>query len=181
MLFRLALLASASLATSAEPAVPALDAAAMQKLVASNDKVVLLMHAEGCERGESFVPTLEKIAAEVPELAYGKITVGENSNSGLATRFKVERGAPSLRAMFRNAPPAMRMLEYAGPPTFEAVLEWCKSVHEWDGSATPPKGWEVGKRDDQEPPPKKKKKKEARRPSIREGQAQPERTEKDEV
>jgi len=170
MAARLALLVSAAHAATASPTVQALDAAAMQKLVASNDKVVLLMHAEGCERGESFLPTLEKIAAELPGLTYGKISVGEGSNSGLATKFSVAKGAPSLRAMFRNAPPAKRMLEYAGPPTFEAVLEWCKGVHAWDGSDTPPTGWEVGKRDDeQEPAPAKKK------------AGKRERTEKDEV
>ena len=178
----LALLISAARAADVEPPVRELDAASMQKLVASNDKVVLLMFAEGCKRAESFAPTLERIALEVTGLVYGNISVGEGSSSGLATRFRIEKGAPSLRALFRNAPPAQRMLDYAGPPTFEAVLEWCKAVHAWDGSSAPPTGWNVGKRDEQEPTPAAEQKEaKKKREHTAKPQHESERTVKDEV
>jgi hypothetical protein len=107
--------------------------------------VVVLLHAPGCERAESFVPTLSRIAEKVPGLAYGRIDVAQGgSGDGLATKFGVQLGAPSLRAMFRNAPPHQRMLEYRGPPTYEAVLPWAEAVGAWDGGEALPTGWEVG-------------------------------------
>lgn len=44
----------------------------------------------------------------------------------------------------RNAPPGKRVLEYQGPPTFDAVLEWARAVEAWDGSDKLAPGWEVG-------------------------------------
>ena len=152
-----ALIALLATASAANGDVQVVDAKGMQQLVADNEKVVLLMHSDGCERGESFAPTLERIAAELPALAFGRISVGDSS--GLATRFAVQQGAPSLRAMFRNAPPSQRMLEYRGLPSYDAVLEWCQAVHAWDGGDTPPEGWHVGKDEEAAAPKRKKKKK----------------------
>ena len=40
------------------------------------------------------------------------------------------------------------VLEYAGPPTLDAVLDWAKAVDAWDGSDTLAPGWEVGRKED---------------------------------
>ena len=40
----------------------------------------MLLHAPGCERAESFVPTLSRIAEKVPGLAYGRIDVAQGGS-----------------------------------------------------------------------------------------------------
>ena len=47
----------------------------MQSTIMKHDKVVLLLHASGCERADSFAPTLAKIAQRVPNLVYGRVDV----------------------------------------------------------------------------------------------------------
>ena len=60
----------------------------------------------------------------------------------------IQPGAPALKALFRNGPPHKRMLQYVGPPNYEAVLAWAEAVASWDGSDNIPKGWEVPRKDE---------------------------------
>ena len=118
-----------------------LDPATMRELVMLNDKVVLLMHEAGCVKAEAFSPTLDEIAEAVPQLGYGRVDV---SKPGFE-KWRIEPGdPPALRAFFRNAPPHLRILEYVGPPTRDAVEAWCRAVTAWDGSGTAPEGFTVG-------------------------------------
>ena len=137
--------------------IPKLDISQMQKSIMKYDKFVLLMHVKGCSRAEEFMPTMETIAAAVPNLAYGRVSTEAHPETRVAASTGVMLGAPALKAFFRNAPPKRRVLEYAGPPQLEAVLAWARAVDEWDGSDNTPVGWEVGKREDTivKPAPKK--------------------------
>lgn len=137
--------APAEAATRATPRVAELDVSGMQKLVMAHNKVVLLMHATGCERAAEFAPTLERIARDVPSLTFGRIDVEADEKAAVATGKGVSKGAPALRAFFRNAPPSRRVLEYRGPPTFDAVVEWAKAVDTWDGGDSAPAGWQEGR------------------------------------
>lgn len=125
-------------------ALPTLDVRTMQQTVMKHDKVVLLMHAAGCERAEGFAPTLNRIASEVPELAYGRVDVGADPKRTAMAAKGISVGAPALKAFFRNAPPTRRVLEYQGQPSYDAVLSWARAVAAWDGSDTLAHGWEIG-------------------------------------
>jgi len=128
--------------------VATLDVASMRQMIVDHDKVVLLMHAGPCERAEEFVPTLEEIAKQIPSLPFGKIDVHSNP------QFKVDNpkifgsgvwpGVPALKALFRNAPPGKRVLEYQGAPNLDAVLAWSNAVNDWNGLELPP-GWQDGR------------------------------------
>ena len=119
-----------------------------------NDKVIVMLYATGCERAAGFLPTLQRVAGQVKGLPFAQLNErrpsGELSkaygpvSSGLG--LGVEKGKPALKALFRNAPPDRRVLEYHGFPTYELVLEWAKAVNEWDGSDALPRGFEVGSR-----------------------------------
>ena len=56
-------------AMSAVEPVPNLDLGAMQRMIMTHDKVLLLMFMKGCSKLEQIVPTLDAVAREVPELA----------------------------------------------------------------------------------------------------------------
>ena len=140
------------------PPIPLLDIGGMQKAIMAHEKFVLLMHATGCERAEEFAPKLAEIAAKVPGLAYGRVNVEGYPKERSAAATGVQKGAPALKAFFRNAPPQKRVLEYAGVPSLEAVLDWAKAVDAWDGSDKLAPGWEIGGREEAEA---KKKNKEA--------------------
>eukprot|EP00965_Chrysotila_dentata_P190830 6174134-Pleurochrysis_carterae.AAC.1 len=141
-----------------------LDIDSMKEMVSNNDKVILLMHTRQCSRAESFSPTLDAIARRIPELAFGRIDVDIDPSVKMAGAFNVVEGAPALKALFRNGPPGKRTLEYRGPPTLEAVLDWCNAVSSWDGSDTLAPGWEVGTGKDEKDEP-------AREPSKKKGTA----------
>ena len=132
---------------SSDSFVQTLNLVTLKKLIMGHDKVILLLHTNGCERAEEFAPRLEEVASKVPSIAYGRATakVAASLAHGVAT------GAPALKALFRNAPPNKRVLVYQGPPTVDAVLEWAKAVEKWDGSDTAPDGWFVSKEDFQKP------------------------------
>ena len=135
---------AAELADEMPPAaIPMLDLSGMQKKIMAHDKFVLLSHTTDCARAEEFAPTLARIAARVPGLAYGRVAM--DTHAHLKTSTAVQAGTPTLKAFFRNAPPTRRVLEYSGVPTFDAVLSWAKAIDEWDGSDSLPAGWEVGK------------------------------------
>lgn len=155
LLLLLALLAASHAADSAEEEeeiIPDLTVADMSKLTMQNDKVIVMIYATGCKRAAGFLPTLKRIAGEIKELPFGRLNSQEKvlskgsgpASSGLSSG--VEPGAPALMALFRNAPPNRRVLEYQGPPTYELVLEWAKAVLQWDGSDQIPRGFEVGSR-----------------------------------
>ena len=116
---------------------------AVQKMIMRHDKVIFLMHAGNCPRANEFAPILERVAQEFADLRFGRIDVDVKVK--VAAADGVQPGAPALKALFRNAPPGRRVLVYAGPPTFESVLEWAKAVEEWDGSDTLAKGWQIGR------------------------------------
>ena len=84
------------------------------------------------------------MASEVPSLAYARLDV-KSEKPGPFLAIGVGPGQPALKAFFRNGPPGKRVLEYRGPPTHEAVLEWVKAVEAWDGKSESPPGWEVGR------------------------------------
>jgi hypothetical protein len=121
-----------------------LDLASMRTLIMSSDKVVILMHAGPCQRADEFAPRLAEIADRVPSMAYGRIDVNAEPKMAVPSSGGVLEGAPALKAFFRNAPPGKRVLEYSGPPTSEAVLEWVSAIDKWDGSHQIPEGFEVG-------------------------------------
>lgn len=131
---------------SEAPPVDTLDTRGMQQLVMANDKAVILMHSTGCARAAEFAPTLATIAQAVPGLAFGQVAL--TADDSAAKAHGILAGAPALKAFFRNAPPPRRMLEYRGPPSFEAVLEWARAVDAWDGGDGAPPGWEVGTHDE---------------------------------
>ena len=81
-------------------------------------------------------------------LAYARLDVSAEK-PGKSLAMGVGPGQPALKAFFRNGPPGKRVLEYRGPPTREAVLEWARAVEAWDGESETPPGWEVGR---DEPP-----------------------------
>ena len=143
------------------PPIQLLDISGMQKAIMAHEKFVLLMHATDCERAEEFAPKLAEIAAKVPGLAYGRVNVEGYPPERSAAATGVQKGAPALKAFFRNAPPQKRVLEYAGVPSLEAVLEWAKAVDAWDGSDKLAPGWEIGGREEAEA--KKKKEAEAKK------------------
>jgi len=113
----------------------------VQQLVMSNEKVVLLLHAGPSERADSFAPTLDEIAHQVPEIAFGRVDTSIDPSGKLGTQFRVPFGTPALRGVFKNAPPHQRQLHYRGSPKLEPVLEWVKAIRDWEGGALPP-GWE---------------------------------------
>jgi hypothetical protein len=67
------------------------------------------MHADGCQRAEEFMPTLETLAAAVPTLAFGRVSTEAHPETRVAASTGVMLGAPALKAFFRNAPPNKRM------------------------------------------------------------------------
>lgn len=136
-----------------EETIPDLTVSSLSELTMQNDKVIVLIYATGCERAAGFLPTLQRIAGQVKGLPFaqlneqrpsGQLSKGSGVSSGIA--LGVEVGKPALKALFRNAPPDRRVLEYHGFPTYELVLEWAKAVNEWDGSDALPRGFEVGGR-----------------------------------
>ena len=127
-------------ATAAE--VREVDAQGMMKLVMEHDKAIFLMHAGKCARAEEFMPALETIAGIV-KTAIARIDVSNNERTAMQAS-GVLPGTPMLKALFRNAPPGKRVLEYAGPAQLDSVLAWAKAVDEWDGSSEIPSGWKVG-------------------------------------
>eukprot|EP00322_Chrysochromulina_rotalis_P025614 CAMPEP_0115832084 /NCGR_PEP_ID=MMETSP0287-20121206/2474_1 /TAXON_ID=412157 /ORGANISM="Chrysochromulina rotalis, Strain UIO044" /LENGTH=154 /DNA_ID=CAMNT_0003285455 /DNA_START=95 /DNA_END=559 /DNA_ORIENTATION=- len=124
--------------------VVALDVKAMQEMMAKNDKVILLLHAGDCSRAQEFAPTMEKIALQLSMIPFGIFDVKSDKRVTASFATGIQPEAPALKAMFRNAPPGKRMLEYRGPPTFDAVFAWAQAVADWDGSDQLAPGWEVG-------------------------------------
>ena len=133
-------------ASAVGESVAALNLTGVKSLMMSRDKVVLLLHSTGCDRAASFEPTLASISERVPGLAYARVDVHADPkmNAG-SLAVGVAVGSPALKAFFRNGPPGKRVLEYRGPPSEEAVLEWAKAVDAWDGGETLAPGWEVGR------------------------------------
>ena len=118
------------------------DVHAVGDYMMAHEKVILLLYAKGCERAESFLPTLATIAEKVPSLAYGRVDVVEVPNMNRGAKFPVQPGAPALKAYFRNAPVGKRVLMYSGSPALDEVLAWCQAIASWDG-AEPPDGWQA--------------------------------------
>jgi thiol-disulfide isomerase/thioredoxin len=130
--------------TQNDGVLPQVDVAGMKNMIMTRDKAVLLMFATGCTRAKEFAPVLAKVARNISGLSFGMIDVISDKTVAAAAAKGVQVGAPALKAFFRNAPPSRRVLEYAGPPHYIAVLEWARAVHAWDGSDELPSGWEVG-------------------------------------
>ena len=86
--------------------VPNLDLGAMQRMIMTHDKVLLLMFMKGCSKLEQIVPTLDAVAREVPELAFGRADVApifESRGGAWKASFAehVQPGSPKLKAFFR--------------------------------------------------------------------------------
>lgn len=113
-------------------------------LMMQHEKVILLLHMEGCPRAEEFTPKLQAIADLVPNVAFGRADVDKVPNLNAHAAVKALVGMPQLKAYFRNAPPGKRVLVYQGQATQEAVLAWAQAIEAWDGSGKLPTGWEVG-------------------------------------
>ena len=124
------------------------DVKSASALMMQHEKVVLMLHVGGCPRADEFTPNLQTIAERVPNVAIGRVDVDQVANLNAQMADKAQLGMPQLKAYFRNAPPARRVLVYRGQATLDAVLAWVQAIGEWDGSATLPEGWEVGTKKD---------------------------------
>ena len=117
--------------------------AGMSQLVQGHTKVILFITngpcSKWCTERSAFELTLSEIAKNV-SLPVARID-GSIEGGRTASNFKVPTGEAGLRALFRNAPPAKRVLEYRGSMEKKEVQKWCEGVELWVGSDELPPGW----------------------------------------
>ena len=93
-----------------------------------------------CRLCDEFLPSLIAIARAVPEVPIAQFN-GAKEGSRLAENFEINYGTGKLRALFRDAPPDRRLLEYRGEQLQSAIEAWCKGVAEWPTTESLPDGW----------------------------------------
>ena len=76
---------------------------------------------------DEFLPSLFAIARAVPEVPIAQFN-GAQEGGRLAENFGINYGTGKLRALFRDAPPDRRLLEYRGEQLQSAIEAWCKGV-----------------------------------------------------
>ena len=92
-----------------------LTAPGLQRTLALYDKVILLMHAHGCEHAAEFAPTLDRLASLLPNLLFGSIDVTTQRwqwprTVVLPSPHNVGMSAPMLVACFPREQAGRRIL-----------------------------------------------------------------------